>query len=93
MAEEPKRNQPCPCGSGKKYKHCCMNKPKNEFRAELAKEKEREKTPAEKAAEMLALERERVGDAVMHERDKELLTQLRNITKKHYHNLMKPLGK
>ena len=23
--EEPKvgRNDPCPCGSGKKYKHCC----------------------------------------------------------------------
>ena len=20
------RNQPCPCGSGKKYKYCCMNK-------------------------------------------------------------------
>jgi uncharacterized protein YecA (UPF0149 family) len=25
---EPKigRNDPCPCGSGKKYKKCCMNK-------------------------------------------------------------------
>jgi tetratricopeptide (TPR) repeat protein len=22
---EPGRNQPCPCGSGKKYKHCCWN--------------------------------------------------------------------
>lgn len=22
----PKRNDPCPCGSGKKYKHCCMPK-------------------------------------------------------------------
>jgi preprotein translocase subunit SecA len=21
--EKPKRNDPCPCGSGKKYKHCC----------------------------------------------------------------------
>ncbi len=20
---KPKRNAPCPCGSGKKYKHCC----------------------------------------------------------------------
>ncbi|MBW6479721.1 MAG: SEC-C domain-containing protein [Bacteroidales bacterium] len=19
------RNEPCPCGSGKKYKHCCLN--------------------------------------------------------------------
>jgi SEC-C motif-containing protein len=25
---EPKigRNDPCPCGSGKKYKHCCLGK-------------------------------------------------------------------
>jgi uncharacterized protein YecA (UPF0149 family) len=25
---EPKigRNQPCPCGSSRKYKYCCMNK-------------------------------------------------------------------
>ena len=24
--EEPRRNDPCPCGSGKKYKHCCLGK-------------------------------------------------------------------
>ncbi|MGC9317197.1 MAG: preprotein translocase subunit SecA [Armatimonadota bacterium] len=24
--DEPGRNDPCPCGSGKKYKHCCMHK-------------------------------------------------------------------
>ncbi|MDE6619028.1 MAG: DUF1186 domain-containing protein [Lachnospiraceae bacterium] len=24
------RNDPCPCGSGKKYKQCCLNKPKSE---------------------------------------------------------------
>lgn len=23
------RNDPCPCGSGKKYKFCCLNKPKD----------------------------------------------------------------
>ncbi|MGA7455634.1 MAG: SEC-C metal-binding domain-containing protein, partial [Rhodoplanes sp.] len=22
---KPGRNDPCPCGSGKKYKHCCLN--------------------------------------------------------------------
>jgi len=22
-ANKPNRNAPCPCGSGKKYKHCC----------------------------------------------------------------------
>lgn len=21
------RNDPCPCGSGHKYKHCCLNRP------------------------------------------------------------------
>ena len=27
MAErKPSRNAPCPCGSGKKYKHCCLTK-------------------------------------------------------------------
>ena len=24
MANTPGRNDPCPCGSGKKYKHCCL---------------------------------------------------------------------
>ncbi len=23
---EPSRNEPCPCGSGKKYKQCCLKK-------------------------------------------------------------------
>lgn len=23
---EPGRNEPCPCGSGKKYKQCCLKK-------------------------------------------------------------------
>lgn len=26
MAEKPGRNDPCPCGSGKKFKQCCLNK-------------------------------------------------------------------
>jgi len=26
MAEETGRNDPCPCGSGKKYKKCCLAK-------------------------------------------------------------------
>lgn len=28
-AQTPHRNDPCPCGSSKKYKNCCMNKPAN----------------------------------------------------------------
>jgi tetratricopeptide (TPR) repeat protein len=26
MAQKPGRNDPCPCGSGKKYKKCCLDK-------------------------------------------------------------------
>ncbi len=26
IAHRPGRNAPCPCGSGKKYKHCCLVK-------------------------------------------------------------------
>jgi hypothetical protein len=24
MAQKPGRNDPCPCGSGRKYKKCCL---------------------------------------------------------------------
>jgi len=36
------RNDPCPCGSGKKYKNCCLNKPKSELDA-IEREPERRK--------------------------------------------------
>lgn len=26
MAKKPKRNDPCHCGSGRKYKNCCIDK-------------------------------------------------------------------
>lgn len=26
MADKPGRNDPCPCGSGKKFKQCCITK-------------------------------------------------------------------
>ena len=28
------RNEPCPCGSGKKYKKCCLDKPEEQRYAE-----------------------------------------------------------
>jgi|GEM_PF-6569715 len=31
MADKPGRNDPCTCGSGKKYKNCCLNSSKCEF--------------------------------------------------------------
>jgi hypothetical protein len=30
------RNEPCPCGSGKKYKHCCLNRHKDAMQADNA---------------------------------------------------------
>lgn len=27
MGAQAARNEPCPCGSGKKFKHCCIDKP------------------------------------------------------------------
>lgn len=36
------RNDPCPCGSGKKYKFCCLNKPKSPLDV-IESEQERKK--------------------------------------------------
>lgn len=33
---KPGRNDPCPCGSGKKYKHCCYAKDSAELAAAAA---------------------------------------------------------
>ena len=33
----PGRNEPCPCGSGRKYKQCCLDKDEAKIRATLAK--------------------------------------------------------
>ena len=35
---KPGRNDPCPCGSGNKYKKCCLPKEEAEKRAALADE-------------------------------------------------------
>ncbi len=32
------RNEPCPCGSGKKYKHCCARNPQVEKRPSTPEE-------------------------------------------------------
>lgn len=33
--KKPERNDPCPCGSGKKYKNCCQDKENNSFKSKL----------------------------------------------------------
>lgn len=44
MVEKAGRNDPCPCGSGKKYKQCCLKKDqeggvKKKFKASLLTER------------------------------------------------------
>lgn len=36
MTEQVGRNDPCPCGSGKKYKQCCLKNQKEKSSASLA---------------------------------------------------------
>ncbi len=43
------RNEPCPCGSGRKYKQCCLDKDEAKARKARAKEAEKEAKEAEKA--------------------------------------------
>ena len=64
------RNDPCPCGSGKKYKHCCYDKDRERLqqssevagltRAELASDPERHLTQArlekKAAADLIAMD-------------------------------------
>jgi hypothetical protein len=45
----PGRNEPCYCGSGRKYKQCCLDK--DEAAARAARAKQAEKAPAEAEAE------------------------------------------
>jgi hypothetical protein len=48
---KPGRNDPCPCGSGNKYKKCCLAKEEAVTREQLAKaEARRAKSAAETAA-------------------------------------------
>lgn len=43
------RNEPCPCGSGRKYKHCCLDKDEASARKARVKEAEKAAREAEKA--------------------------------------------
>lgn len=45
--QRPGRNDPCHCGSGKKYKHCCLDKDN----AEAAAKREKEAAEAAAAAQ------------------------------------------
>jgi hypothetical protein len=36
MAKKPERNDPCRCGSGKKYKNCCLSKDDKKVMSKMA---------------------------------------------------------
>lgn len=44
------RNEPCPCGSGRKYKQCCLAKDEAKVREARTKAAEKEAKAAAKAA-------------------------------------------
>jgi hypothetical protein len=46
----PGRNEPCHCGSGKKYKHCCLEKDEAAIRAERARALAEAPPPSPEAA-------------------------------------------
>jgi hypothetical protein len=45
----PGRNEPCHCGSGRKYKHCCLEKDEAEARAAYLKADAETPAPAAEA--------------------------------------------
>jgi len=48
--DRPGRNEPCPCGSGRKYKQCCLEKDEAEARAAYAKAAAEAPEPSPEAA-------------------------------------------
>ncbi len=65
MANKTQRNDPCPCGSAKKYKHCCLHKDREEQSALLAA-----------TAAMAAAEQRQID--VLTELDEDQLAQISN---------------
>jgi hypothetical protein len=56
------RNEPCPCGSGRKYKQCCLDKDEAKARKARAKEAEKAAKEAEKARKAAEKAGEKAGD-------------------------------
>jgi hypothetical protein len=47
------RNEPCPCGSGKKYKHCCLNRHQPVRQANPPTDSESRSDPAAEQAQLI----------------------------------------
>ena len=73
------RNDPCPCGSGKKFKQCCQNKENNN--SEATKNRLLESIPDLFAKALSAV------DKADTDRAKELYAQILEINPKHIKSL------
>lgn len=60
---KPGRNEPCPCGSGKKYKKCCEPADNARREAELAEEQARREAAAAEQAEHDEADAKKKADA------------------------------
>lgn len=54
MATKTGRNDPCPCGSGKKYKQCCLRKDEEAERAAMAALNQAKQEDLQKTADQFA---------------------------------------
>lgn len=62
------RNEPCPCGSGKKYKHCCLPKDEQAERVAFAERKKVAEEAQREHERARAAERARI-EALLEEDD------------------------
>jgi tetratricopeptide (TPR) repeat protein len=72
---KPGRNDPCHCGSGKKYKKCCQPKDEAPEREELGRREEREEAHR---AKMRQAQKEYFASLVPEEEEDEELTKASN---------------
>ena len=63
------RNDPCPCGSGRKYKVCCLKKDENAERERFKRATAEAAAHAAEAAAKIRRQAEAVLEGLEHERD------------------------
>ena len=72
-----KRNDPCPCGSGKKYKKCCLNKVRAEQQESVKKNRKEEEKNQKKDKGILNPDTvlDRLLDDLPEEKDKDYIIE------------------
>jgi len=86
------RNSPCPCGSGKKYKKCCLLTQSNE-RSSLASEVNEELSAFLSQFEGESLEQlQSLTDQFMHAKNDAPIDDFLGLSSEHVHQLLHPLS-